>query len=612
MFISLPSLSIVLVSLAFLIYIIVLLLVTIGNVQAIRMIYHIYNRYCCEQTHNSKLQAGNNGSTDIPSPSRKLVYVTDDDSINTSKHTIIPIVTTIVADDNKRDDNDDANQDDDHTVSLLLSPSISSSRLPVRSSNNPPGKVRPTVTIVKPLKGKEENLLYCLESFFHIQYSQPFEIIFTIESINDPAYSIAIDLIQRYPNIDARIILDYTNNKDTVPHHHRILMFPYPQNFPSYANPKAANCSKGVHYAKYDWILLSDSNVRAPVDYLDTLTDPIDNENIGLVSSSIVGIHSTPITDQVFTLGHQLELLTLNIHINRSVAFCNTMGVGIVSGKVIFFKKVLASNYSRDRGFDTLTDYMAEDFMSGYFVRQQGYKVVLTTAYVEQHVPSQFTFRQCWDRHVRWGRLRKTITIPGTILELLSNAIICGLLGAWAYMLYENSNVIFSSNNSSTNGTTSSSIDNWVYNITTVLTSLNWYPFYTFFVGHIVLWFSMDYCLYTMNYITYDYNQLCGARTLSSSSLSPSTVEEDNAVNIPPHRLQPLSMKEILRVWFNSIRRIIYGYEYPFLIVWLIREFCFGLPLWLSVICSNQVRWKDTTVRVGKNTLILPPTTKPS
>jgi ceramide glucosyltransferase len=62
------------------------------------------------------------------------------------------------------------------------------------------------VTILRPLKGLDTNLYENLESTFTQEYPN-FEIIFSVAEKDDQALPIVRDLILKYPNNNARIII---------------------------------------------------------------------------------------------------------------------------------------------------------------------------------------------------------------------------------------------------------------------------------------------------------------------------------------------------------------------------------------------------------------------
>lgn len=99
------------------------------------------------------------------------------------------------------------------------------------------------ISIIRPIKGIELNLENCLESSFQQNYPKDkLEIIFCFESIDDDAIRIAQKLISKYPDIDAKLLVE---SKYFGP------------------NPKVNNLAKGFVQAKYDIVWVMDSNVWA-------------------------------------------------------------------------------------------------------------------------------------------------------------------------------------------------------------------------------------------------------------------------------------------------------------------------------------------------------------
>ncbi|CAG2117675.1 unnamed protein product, partial [Medioppia subpectinata] len=67
----------------------------------------------------------------------------------------------------------------------------------------------PGVSIIKPLVGIDPNLFNNLESFFTMNYSQ-FELLFCIHDDKDAAIMFVKRLIEKYPEVDARLFIGGT------------------------------------------------------------------------------------------------------------------------------------------------------------------------------------------------------------------------------------------------------------------------------------------------------------------------------------------------------------------------------------------------------------------
>jgi ceramide glucosyltransferase len=255
----------------------------------------------------------------------------------------------------------------------------------------------PPVSVIKPMKSVDDGLRQSLEVFLTQDYPD-YELIFCVASEDDPAFGLARDLIEQYPHSKARLLVGEAG-----------VGF----------NPKVDNLLKGYQQAEHDWILISDSNVRVGSDYLKKLVSHV-GPGVGLVTSPLVGLHSSRFW------GH-VERIALNSFVTRWTLFACALGVPVPSGKVMLFQRSVAEQFG---GLSSLANYLAEDFMLADKMRRIGLKVVLTHEPVVQYVGEQSVFSY-WGRHLRWGRLRKAISIYSFISEILINSIVSGVLGGW-------------------------------------------------------------------------------------------------------------------------------------------------------------------------------------
>lgn len=62
----------------------------------------------------------------------------------------------------------------------------------------------PGVSILKPLKGVDDNLIENLCTFFQIDYPK-YEILFCVQDATDPAVEVVRQLLNRFPHVDAKL-----------------------------------------------------------------------------------------------------------------------------------------------------------------------------------------------------------------------------------------------------------------------------------------------------------------------------------------------------------------------------------------------------------------------
>ncbi|MGZ9021377.1 MAG: glycosyltransferase, partial [Rhodoplanes sp.] len=142
----------------------------------------------------------------------------------------------------------------------LLSIVAAAIRCKARSDALPAPPDAPPVTIIRPVCGVENHITETLNSTFALDYPD-YEIIFCVASAKDPIIPIVAELLRKHPRARARLLVG----------DERIS-----------SNPKLNNCVKGWRGAAHDWIVIADSNVLMPPDYIQRLFVPW-TEKTGLV-----------------------------------------------------------------------------------------------------------------------------------------------------------------------------------------------------------------------------------------------------------------------------------------------------------------------------------------
>jgi len=108
------------------------------------------------------------------------------------------------------------------------------------------------ITILKPLCGDEHDLAINLRSFCMQNYAV-YQIVFGIQNADDAALPIVNALIEEFPAIDITVVVDSTQLSQ---------------------NMKVANLQNMLSAAKYDYLVLADSDMRVRPDYLTQVTAP--------------------------------------------------------------------------------------------------------------------------------------------------------------------------------------------------------------------------------------------------------------------------------------------------------------------------------------------------
>lgn len=247
----------------------------------------------------------------------------------------------------------------------------------------------PPVSIVRPVCGLDADAETTLRSTFHLAYPR-YEILFCAAQPNDPVIPLVKSLIAQYPHTQSRLLV----GDDVVSE-----------------NPKLNNCVKGWLSAKHEWIVLSDSNVILPPDYLQRLFEVWDEET-GLVCAPPVG--GLP-----KNIPAEFECAFLNEYQARWQYFADCIGAGFAQGKTMLWRRELLD---KNGGIAALGQETAEDAASTKIVREAGLVVRLADSHFVQPLGGRGV-KEVWARQVRWARLRRVSFPLCFALEIFSGGV---------------------------------------------------------------------------------------------------------------------------------------------------------------------------------------------
>lgn len=312
----------------------------------------------------------------------------------------------------------------------------------------------PGVTILRPLKGLDCEMESCLLSAFRQQYAK-FEIIFCVESETDPAVDIARALIERWPGVDAKLLV--TEGQYYGP------------------NPKINNLALGYAQAKYDLLWVLDSNVWVSKGTLArSVAQFRADARVQVVHHLPLCISTTKGGDDEASMGAQLdEMFMLTSH-SKFYTAINAVGVApCVVGKSNMYRRSKLdsavaraqgkSHIDKGTGIQRFAQYIAEDNMIAQCIWDAGGRTAMTCDPVVQPL-GHVSLRGYWSRRVRWLRVRRYMVWAATMVEPTTECIVSGVYGTFGV-----SALLFGG----------SSLWSW-----------GW------FAAHVCLWCSLDYWHY--------------------------------------------------------------------------------------------------------------------
>ena len=234
----------------------------------------------------------------------------------------------------------------------------------------PPSSL-PPVTVIKPLKGAEGPLYDNLASFCRQEYPC-FQLVFCLQSPDDPALGVFTRLKREFPGVDMEIVV----SKKRIGY-----------------NPKVNNMANGYAFAKHDFLLLSDADVRARPDFLRRMVAPFSDPKVGLVTAfyEATGSHGL--------WGH-MESLSVNANFLPQALCAASFGMRFAMGAAMMVRRAA---FESSGAFPNLADHLADDFWLGESLRDAGWTLEMSDAVVET-VPDIDDGSRHFKHLLRWAR----------------------------------------------------------------------------------------------------------------------------------------------------------------------------------------------------------------
>jgi ceramide glucosyltransferase len=205
----------------------------------------------------------------------------------------------------------------------------------------------PPVSLVRPVCGLEAFSEETLGAGFRLDYPR-YELIFCVQREDDPVIPLVRRLMSAHPAIPARLLIGDDRVSD---------------------NPKLNNCVKGWDAAEHEWIVLADSNVLMPRDYIQRLQASW-RDDTGLVCA-------TPIGSRPQSFWAEVECAFLNTLQARWQYVGESVGLGFAQGKSMLWRRDVLDQRG---GIRALGREIAEDAAATKLVRRAVFTCTLSTS----------------------------------------------------------------------------------------------------------------------------------------------------------------------------------------------------------------------------------------
>lgn len=253
-------------------------------------------------------------------------------------------------------------------------------RLPRFNSDSPPG-----VTIIKPCNMLKDGEELNFQTFFAQKYNGNLELIFVVSEISDPSIPVIQSLIDKNPNVDAKIHLSTTR-------------LAYWKKIDAYYD--------GYQVAKHDHLIISDSDTVVEENYVEKMVACLEQPGVSLVTTPQYDIGADGVFTAKKVLGNNCDVaiyvMLMNLFVRKKkIAFGHSIG----------FKKSEFDSFGENAWF-RLQNYFGDDLILPSLFAENGKRVVYRNIYCPVRF-SKKTFSQVLDQQKRFAVCQKIALGPG-------------------------------------------------------------------------------------------------------------------------------------------------------------------------------------------------------
>jgi ceramide glucosyltransferase len=237
----------------------------------------------------------------------------------------------------------------------------------------------PAVTILKPVKGLDPQMMAAFRSHCTQQYDGAYEIIFGINgggvgSLSDPAVEAIHQLQAEFPDRSIRLI-------------------ECPQQLGT--NGKVSNLIQMLPHAQHDFCIINDGDIFVSPKYLTCVMAEFSAVKVGLVTAPYRGRAARSLWSRLEALGIATDFFAGVMTARRLEG-----GLHFGLGSTLAVRREALAAIG---GLAPLVEYLADDYELGARISKAGYSVALCHDVVETAVPD-YSLRSFWQHQLRWAR----------------------------------------------------------------------------------------------------------------------------------------------------------------------------------------------------------------
>lgn len=244
----------------------------------------------------------------------------------------------------------------------------------------------PPVSVMIPLHGADFKAYQNYARFCEQDYPR-FQLVFGVREADDSSVPIVERLKRDFPDRDIELVVC----PDVMG-----------------TNLKISNLENMLARVRHQHLIIVDSDIRVARDYLKRVICELQQEGVGLVTCLYRAAEATD-------FGSKLEAVGITAEFAAGVLMARMLeGVKFALGSTMATTRARLDQIG---GFRALKDYLADDFMLGNLIAEQGYEVRLSHVVVETAM-SPIGFAGMMRHQMRWARSTR-ISRPAGYLGLL-------------------------------------------------------------------------------------------------------------------------------------------------------------------------------------------------
>ena len=266
-------------------------------------------------------------------------------------------------------------------------------------AGSPATRFQPPLSILKPVHGRDPRFYAAIRSHATQDYPE-FELLFGVSDPNDPSLDDIVQLQREFPARRIEIVVAPTDAP----------------------NKKVGVMAELARRARYDLLLVNDSDIVVEPGYFRAVTAPLEDPAIGLVTCLYRAAADS--------WAARFEALGIATEFAPSVLVARLLNVAeFALGSTMVFR---ASSLQRIGGFAAIANYVADDYQLGRRISELGLRIEFAPVVVETDLGGE-SWGSTWRHQLRWSRTIRVSRSSGYYGYVVTHATLWGIVALCAH-----------------------------------------------------------------------------------------------------------------------------------------------------------------------------------